>query len=386
MRQSYLAILSGIILFVILGISWCGRKSKPEYTGIPVPAQSASPGASAAASTAPAGAKSSPAQVAQAAGPDFRKVAERVRPAVILISVFDEPGKLLRTGTGFFISEDGKFVTNRRVVAEAAHGVAKTSDGAIYNVTGALTQAESADLAVLKADVKKTVPFLTSGKAAAVQPGRRVAAIASPLARGSPSLFEAMLSAIKSDENGERIELASPPPNEMIGAPVVNENGELLGIVTAQGEQASASNIVRSSGAIDLLVAKIESNARGRWRAAAARTSPSPIGEEEEAGVTPGPTAQPLTRTVTTTTVRTEKPKIVYNPKPAYPAYSYFREKGSGRFRITFSANGQAKNVEVIESTKSTTLDNVTVEALRRWKATPGQEWNVTVPVTFEKR
>jgi TonB family protein len=363
MRQSYLAILSGIILFVILGISWCGRKSKPEYTGIPVPAQSASPGASAAASAGPAGAKSSPAPVAQAPGPDFRKVAERVRPAVILISVFDEPGKLLRTGTGFFISEDGKFVTNRRVVAEAAHGVAKTSDGGIYNVTGALTQAESADLAVLKADVKKTVPFLTSGKAAAVQPGGRVAAIASPLVRGSPPLFEAMLSATKSDENGE-----------------------LLGIVTAQGEQSSASNIVRSSGAIDLLVAKIEGNAKGRWRAAAARTSPSPIGEEEEAGVTPGPTAQPLTRTVTTTTVRTEKPKIVYNPKPAYPAYSYFREKGSGRFRITFSANGQAKNVEVIESTKSTTLDNVTVEALRRWKATPGQEWNVTVPVTFEKR
>ncbi|PYL10469.1 MAG: hypothetical protein DME34_00425, partial [Verrucomicrobia bacterium] len=66
--------------------------------------------------------------------------------------------------------------------------------------------------------------------------------------------------------------------------------------------------------------------------------------------------------------------------------YSYFHERGSGRFRVTFSPNGTVKNVEVIESTKSATLDNVTVEALRRWKATAGQEWNVTVPVTFERK
>jgi TonB family protein len=385
MKQSYLAIISGIILFVILAISWCGRKSKPEYTGVPAPAQTAPAGA---ANAPPPGAQISPAPVAQSPAPDFRKVAERVRPAVILISVFDEPGKLLRTGIGFFISEDGRFVTNWHVVADGAHGVAKTSDGRIYNVTGMLTQAESADLAVLQADVKKPVPFLTSGKAAAAQPGMHVAAIASPLARAAPPLFEATLAASKSDENGERIELASPPPNEMIGAPVVNQNGELLGLVTPQSGQGGAPNVVRSSGGIDLLVAKIESSAKARWSAVGTRTSPSPspTGEEEKAAATLQPAASPGMKTVTTTTVRASKGKIIYNPKPSYPAYSYFREKGSGRFRINFSAKGQVKNVEVLESTKSATLDNVTVEALRRWKSTPGGEWNVIVPVTFEKR
>jgi TonB family protein len=139
---------------------------------------------------------------------------------------------------------------------------------------------------------------------------------------------------------------------------------------------------VRAAGALDLLVAKIDTGTKPRFHGAGARGSSSPSpGEEAIAGAT----APPATKIVTTTT-RTGKPKIVYDPKPAYPAYSYFREQGSGRFRITFSAKGTVKNVEAVESTKSATLDNVTIEALRRWRATPGQEWNVVVPITFERR
>ncbi|MFN2542937.1 MAG: TonB family protein [Chthoniobacterales bacterium] len=377
MKQSQLAIVSGIILLTILAVSWCARKPAPQYTGVPVATQAPTPVATAAAS---------PAAGAQSPSPELRKVTERVAPAVILISVFDEPGKLLRTGTGFFISEDGKFVTNRHIVAEGAYGVAKTGDGGIYNVTGTLIEAEAADVAVLQAEVKKPVHFLSSGRAAGAQPGTRVAAVASPLARGVAPLFAATVAGASADENGERLQLAPPPPNEMIGAPVINEKGELLGLVMPQAGKAGAPNVVRSSSALDLLVAKIGSGAKPRWPPATARGSPSPLptAQEELAGATPTP--MPVTRTVTTTTARIGKPRIIYDPKPAYPAYSYFHEKGSGRFRISFSANGTVKNIDVVESTKSATLDNITIEALRRWRATPGQEWNIMVPVTFERR
>jgi TonB family protein len=385
MKQSHLAIVSGIILITILTLSWCGRNSQPQYTGIPVESPTVAPAASGgpavAVSPSPSAAQPSPSAVAQSPSPELRKAAERVKPAVILVSVFDEPGKLLRTGTGFFISEDGKFATNWQVVADAAHAVAKTSDGRIYNVSGTLTQAEAVGLAVLQAEVKKSVPFLSSGRAASGQPGMRVAVIASPLARAAPPLFAATISAKNTDENGERLELAPPPPNDMLGAPVINENGELLGLVTAHAGQAGAPNVVRSSGALNLLVAKMETGAKPRFRGAGAQGSPSPSEEQEVAGGTPRPTTK-----IVTTTTRTGKPKIIYDPKPGYPAYSYFHEQGSGRFRITFSTNGTVKRVETVESTKSATLDNVTIEALRRWRATPGQEWNITVPVTFERR
>lgn len=372
MRRSFLAIISGSILLVIFALSWCSRKSQPVFTGVPIPPENISP-TPAAASNVPPSATPTPAGTS-----GLQKVAPSVRPAVILISVFDDPGKLLRTGTGFFISEDGKFVTSRRFVEGGAHGVVKTSDGGIYNVSGALTEGATLDVSVLQAEVKKKVPFLTSGKTAGVSPGTRVAVIGSPLARGATAFFEASVVAQKSDQKSEWLELSPAPPNELIGAAAVNENGELLGVVTGPAGQGNAANIVRSASAVDLLVAKVEANAKARWQTA--QSSPSP----------PAEGSSPIPRTMaamgTGPTGRTQKPRIIYNPKPPYPSYSYFREKGSGNFRITFSATGQAANVETIRSTGNQTLDNVTLEALRRWKSTPGQQWSVTVPVTFERR
>src|SRR4051812_21014702 len=48
--------------------------------------------------------------------PDFKKSAGRVNPAVVSLSVFDGPGRLLRNGSGFFVSADGKLATSRSVI------------------------------------------------------------------------------------------------------------------------------------------------------------------------------------------------------------------------------------------------------------------------------
>ena len=78
----------------------------------------------------------------------------KVRPSVIWVSTFDSKGNLLRTESGFFISADGRFVTTAHAIEGGVNAVAKTADGGIYNVDGVLTASKSADLAVLKADVK----------------------------------------------------------------------------------------------------------------------------------------------------------------------------------------------------------------------------------------
>src|SRR6266581_934735 len=107
MKRSYLAIISGSILLVLLVLSWCGRTTNPVFTGVPQPENaSRAVGSPSAAITAPA-APQAQASASPTVSSDLRAVAERASPAVILISVFDEAGKLLRTGTGFFISEDG---------------------------------------------------------------------------------------------------------------------------------------------------------------------------------------------------------------------------------------------------------------------------------------
>ena len=57
--------------------------------------------------------------------------------------------------------------------------------------------------------------------------------------------------------------------------------------------------------------------------------------------------------------------------------------QGSGRFRINFSAAGDARSVDVIQSTGSSILDTAALNALRLWKCAPGQEWSLSVPITF---
>ena len=380
MNRSYLVIISGSILLVIFALSWCGRKpAGPIFTGI---AETPAPVSSATTAAAPAAA--SPAGTPSA---ELRAAAQRIAPAVIVVSLFDDSGKLLRTVPGVFISADGRFVTSRHFVQDAAHGVAKTSNGGIYNVSGTMTDSAALDVAVLRADVKKNVAFLASSKAAAVTPGTRAAVVASPLTRAAQPLIEATVAAKKSDENGEWLELTPAPTNELVGAPAINEKGELLGIVTPRG-QTGTGNVVRSAAALDLLLAKIEEGAAPRW----AIGNSSATSAEEEADESPGDEDESPTPTATGTprptpaVARLGKPQIIYNPTPQYPRYSYFHEKGSGTFRVNFSTNGQARSVQIVRSTGSATLDNVTIEALRKWKSTPGQEWNVTVPVTFDRR
>jgi TonB family protein len=79
--------------------------------------------------------------------------------------------------------------------------------------------------------------------------------------------------------------------------------------------------------------------------------------------------------------------RLVYSPIPQYPTaarHSYFPLKGSGRYRVTFTAKGDVKNVEVVQSTHSDLLDTAAADALHKWKAAPGQEWTATVPITFK--
>ena len=125
---------------------------------------------------------------------DLPKLANSVRPAVILVSVFDSSGKLLRTQTGFFISDDGKFITTAHAIEGGANGVAKTGDGGIFNVTGILASSSPLNLAILRADVKR-VPFLALNENAKPAIGARVGVIGSGLAGSDGTPREGAISA-----------------------------------------------------------------------------------------------------------------------------------------------------------------------------------------------
>lgn len=361
-----------VVLGIVFGIARCNSQRLAQ-TAPPKPATSVPPKAASSLLVPPPNPSPvvppTPSNALAKTAPqvDFKKMAERFLPSVIGLSVFDASGKLLHNGTGFFVSEDGMFVTSRSIIDGGTNAVAKTADEKIYNVTGVLAEAAPADLALLKAEVKDRVPFITPTKMAPFLTGGRLAAIGSPLNQHENMVAETTIAGRKWDANSEWLELTEPVPGESLGGPVMNDKGDVLGFVTLQRGQGPAINVVRMASALDSLFARMDKHAKPTWASVAAPASPAE-----------GPLQKP-----------TPAPRmhLVYNPTPRYPAearHAFFPVKGSGRYRVYFRSNGLVRDVQIVQSTRSQALDTAAVEALRKWKATSGQEWSADVPITFQ--
>jgi TonB family protein len=294
------------------------------------------------------------ANLGQTPSSELGNLEAKVRPSVIWVSTFDSKGNLLRTESGFFISADGRFVTSAHAVEGGVNAVAKTGDGGIYNVDGVITALKSADLAVLKADVKpqKLLRFLDLTKTGEFSAGAKVAVVGSSLAGNEGSAREAPITAHSSD----RLEIAVATAASSVGSPVVNENGDVIGIITAAGEKT----IARPVAALHLALSRITPDSHPRW---------------------------PQTTESSPTPHATPKPRLLYAPAPSFPpGQALPGQTGTGRFRLTFDGQGNVTDVRVVSSTGNPYFDQAAIKTLRQWKSAPSQGWQATVPVTFRTR
>jgi TonB family protein len=290
----------------------------------------------------------------QSPSSDLAKLEATVRPSVIWVSAFDPKGNLLRTESGFFISADGRFVATTHAIEGAVNAVAKTADGGIYNVNGVFAASKPLELAVLQADVKprRLVRFLEVNRSAELTIGGSVAVVGSALAGNEAAARETTVTA----QNADRFEIAGATAASSVGAPVVDDNGGVIGIITLAGEKT----IARPAIAIESVLSRVAIDTQPRW--------------PEVAEAHPTPHATP-------------KPRLVYAPAPAFPPMASLPgASGTGRFRLNFDAQGNVTNIQLVQSTGNRAFDESAIRTLRQWKCSPGQGWAVTVPVTFRTR
>ncbi|PYI44041.1 MAG: hypothetical protein DMC57_03320 [Verrucomicrobia bacterium] len=309
------------------------------------------------------------AQPSPTATSDFAEVAQSIRPAVIIVSVFDETGHLSANGHGFFVSGDGKFIADRSVMAGGVNAVAKAADGAIYNVSGALAQTPAQNLVLLKADTTRASPFLAPSATALPDIGGTVAVVLSPLERANSVVLEEKISGRFSDEAGEWFDATPALPKTSAGAPVINHRGEVIGIVSFRAGNNSCT--IRPAATAGTLLAQVSSNVVATWQTL--RT----------------PTASPTaTRSPTPAKIPLRGSKLIYAPVPRYPVNAKQLGggvQGSGSFRVLFDATGHAVAVQTLRSTGNSSLDEAAVSALHEWRSEPGREWSLVVPITFKQ-
>ena len=272
---------------------------------------------------------------------------------MILVTVFDSTGKLLRSGTGFFVSESGRIVTSLHTLDGAVNAVAKTADNGLYNIVGVIASSTKLDLAVLSAEVKKA-PFVSVNKEAKPQAGTSAAVVNSALAGNAGEPVEGTI-VTNDDENQFEVSASVLPIS--FGAPVVDANGDLIGVVAGRDEKNENAVRVRPASAISSLLDEARLSTSARWPG---QSQPSP----------------------------TPALRLVSTPSPRYPPEARFHDSfaRSGRYRLNFDANGTVKSVQVLRSTGSEILDRAAVNGLQQWRAEPGREGFVIVPLTFQSR
>jgi putative serine protease PepD len=182
---------------------------------------------------------------------DIASLVADVRPSIVAIhdsvtqtDIFGRIAEGQAAGTGFVLSTDGYIATNDHVIEGATDVTVDFSDGTTADATIVAGDPRS-DLAVLKVDRTDLTP-LPLGSSADLQVGEQLVAIGNALdLSGEPTVTTGIVSATGrslTEPNGVKLvnliqtDTAINPGNS--GGPLLDMNGEVVGINTAIAGQA----------------------------------------------------------------------------------------------------------------------------------------------------
>ncbi len=135
------------------------------------------------------------------------------------------------TGTGFFDDINGTVITNYHVIEDAKEAKIKTYDGKEYDVLKVLGYDKQNDIAILSTKCTSSTPVVKSSSPVAT--GQKVYALGSSL--GLTGTFsEGIVSTASRDVDGTNyIQITAPISHGNSGGPLLNEQGEVIGITSA---------------------------------------------------------------------------------------------------------------------------------------------------------
>ena len=210
--------------------------------------------------------------------PSVASVVEAVRPSVVNITTRVEAGSFIfRTfggtgnGTGVIIHSDGYLVTNYHVVNGATRIVVTMDDGSYFEAT-VVGVDPATDLAVLLIEGDGPFPALSFAPPDSVRVGDWAIAIGNALGLpGGPSVTLGVVGAIDRSLTTQQQSLTDLIQTDAAinegnsGGPLVDLNGEVIGINTAVVRGAQGMGFSVSSFTVVPVVQSILQYGRVRW-------------------------------------------------------------------------------------------------------------------------
>jgi serine protease Do len=151
---------------------------------------------------------------------------------------FEFPGgqvKRIALGSGFIVDPRGYVVTNNHVVGDAARVEVILQDHTKYRAK-IIGRDPKTDLAVLKIDAGKPLPYVTFGNSSAAQIGDWVMAVGNPFGLGgtvTTGIISARGRNIDTDSFDDFLQIDAPINRGNSGGPTFNLEGQVIGINTA---------------------------------------------------------------------------------------------------------------------------------------------------------
>ena len=148
----------------------------------------------------------------------IKNIIQEQGKAVVLIVTYDEFGKALKLGSGFFVSSDGVLVTNYHVIEGAYSAAITLTDGRVLNEISVIDINPEWDITILK--VKGSdFPAVKIGNSDNVQTGDRIVVIGNPEGLQN-TVSDGLISSIRNLEVIDYVFQISAPisPNESISS------------------------------------------------------------------------------------------------------------------------------------------------------------------------
>src|SRR6266496_1493464 len=157
----------------------------------------------------------------------------RIKPSAVAIETFDARGEKVSRGSGFFIDLD-RVVTNRHVIEGAYRAEVHLNSGNTYQVKSVIAVDAEGDIALLKIDAPAAQIRPLSLDRTSPQEGESVVVIGNPFGLEG-SVTNGIVSAVRDIPTfGRIIQITAPISPGSSGSPVVNMQGQVIGVATLQ--------------------------------------------------------------------------------------------------------------------------------------------------------
>jgi S1-C subfamily serine protease len=159
------------------------------------------------------------------------QMADRSTRSLVSIMSFDEQGRPLSSGSGFFINTMGDITTNHHVLAGSEKAVIETSEGERGVIIEVIKDDPEVDLAIARTSIRNTIP-LPLGDSDSIEVGEDIIVLGDQPGAGK-TISLGVVKGVMEAKGIKLIEITASIRPGKSGAPVLNSRGSVIGIATA---------------------------------------------------------------------------------------------------------------------------------------------------------